>query len=630
MILTFISPDRMIWMIISVNLINGMQEMKPIVIEDQGVVLNPKGMVVLPSEYVHTSLMIKLKKPTLLETDDNCQKKCKMEEINKVITDIQCKQIRKEPGNTAYKIYDTTEEQTKNKTELDCLQNCSNNRGCKWIRLTENSCMLYEDGELLESRESITTDAKCLWRLLEQEAFCSINQKDIFTKSLTKQFYNEIDKFWEEMESLLDSLVVKQQKQKRQVGVLMGAAGIVTSLISTGFNYYMNKQINSKIKKMRKDFEAFAKNVQAWEKNTYDFDREILRIVDAEGKNQKIEFEVLDCKTDTLALKILQHNQIEEFKNKVKELLKPLYEGKRTGYLNTNLLNNTEVKMLIKQHPTLKHTMYNVQPTLIYPTSKSTIAELYKNDDADTVTIHIIITTPILKEEQIFQYFKTAQTGFYYNDKCWKHDIPDKVYQKIIMNETSNNENRGFYSLDNVHCEGGSELFMSCDLNLTTSDTNPLKVMKVECLSEELNKCNIIQIKCKEEMIYSIHGLLTRSDKQIKGILRKIEDEKKIQLWKPETSSTRVKYWSWKKFEYVELDSGVARATIFFQEIATLNLKQQKAWWEKLRETDTNITANNLTKAYLYLNKSLNILNKQIQWGEGNEIPESIKIYSLH
>ena len=211
---------------------------------------------------------------------------------------------------------------------------------------------------------------------------------------------------------------------------------------------------------MRKDFEAFAKNVQAWEKNTYDFDREILRIVDAEGKNQKIEFEVLDCKTDTLALKILQHNQIEEFKNRVKELLEPLYEGKRTGYFNTNLLNNTEVKMLIKQHPTLKHTMYNVQPTLIYPTSKSTIAELYKNDDADTVTIHIIITTPILKEEQIFQYFKTAQTGFHYNDKCWKHDIPDKVYQKIIMNETSSNESKGCYSLDDVHCEG--DLNCSC------------------------------------------------------------------------------------------------------------------------------------------------------------------------
>ena len=236
-----------------------------------------------------------------------------------------------------------------------------------------------------------------------------------------------------------------------------------------------------------------------------------------------------------------------------------------------------------------------------------------ENKHANAYSIHLIITIPTLKANQVYQYFDTAQTGFYYDDKCWKHELPNKVFQKISLSKRGE-ETKSFYSLDNVNCEGQSKLFMFCDLNINRASSNPLKLMEAQCLSETPNSCNMYPIKCEDKILYNMHGLLAMSHKQVKGVLKKIVDDRKITIWNPSNSTTKTSYWPWKIFEYVEFSSGVARANDYIGYVESASQEQQETWWRIIRNTNKYIESNNLTRAYFFLNRSLETLQKQKSW----------------
>ena len=217
---------------------------------------------------------------------------------------------------------------------------------------------------------------------------------------------------------------------------------------------------------------------------------------------------------------------IDNFKSRVREILTPLDIGVRTGRFTPRLLNLTTITNIIRQHPRLRSTLYLDHPTLIYATSRATIAEVNESENMDAISIHIILTIPLLRQNEIVQYFNIAQTGFKYDNKCWIQKLPKKVYQ--IITTENNKEEKSFYSLDEVECDGESDLLRTCNLNVTKPFTRPLKIMEVSCLSKEPKNCNMILVKCEEKVVYNTHGLLTRSDHKIKGVLKRVTGNKKI------------------------------------------------------------------------------------------------------
>lgn len=309
---------------------------------------------------------------------------------------------------------------------------------------------------------------------------------------------------------------------------------------------------------------------------------------------------------------ILQYREVDNFKSRVNEILKPLQEGMRTGVFTPKLLNISTLRNIINQHPKLENTIYSDHPSLLYTTSKSTIAEVTKDVQEKSFSVHLILTIPLLKPEQILHSFKVTQTGFYYDGKCWYHELPKHVYQKVTIE--NNKEVKSYYSLDDVNCEEKTELLKFCNLNVTKTLTKPLKIMEVECLSKTPNKCHMYTTKCTENVIYNVHGLLTRSDNKIKGILKTVKNDKKVLVWDPTKSRSRTQYWPWREFDFIELDSGVARASDYQGNIEMADLEQQTVWWETIEQTNKQLESRNLTKAYHLLKQSLNTLQNEKEW----------------
>ena len=54
---------------------------KPIVMEEEGLVFQPKGLVALNEEYIQLSLMMKVKQPKIISYKDRCSNLCTDEKI---------------------------------------------------------------------------------------------------------------------------------------------------------------------------------------------------------------------------------------------------------------------------------------------------------------------------------------------------------------------------------------------------------------------------------------------------------------------------------------------------------------------------------------------------------------------
>ena len=580
---------------------------EPRIYKDQGFLLNPAGLVALPTDNIQTSIMIKVSKPKLIKFSDKCVRTCTETDELEAFSTEKCIMRGKVPSGPPLEVII-------NDTIRSCFQNCIEDDRCVFLHKDNTGCKKYDNTALLNNIKETVVDINCTKELLKQQN-CVMGHESRFSDSLTTSLENEIEVFWENAHVQLQELNVIEihpGKKKRQAGLIIGIAGIATSLLTTGFNWYNNKKLESKINNLRSNFKDFVKETHSFEQSTFEVEREILKVIDSMQTKEKRIYEEMACKTNKIALSILQEREVKHFKSKVSTILKPLEYGKRTGTLTPNLLNVSTVQSILEHHPRFHKTLYQTNPTLIYATSKFTIAEIEQDINSDTISFHLILDTPILNSDQIFYHYKTIQTGFSYNNKCWKHKMPSSVYEKWI---TSNNtKRRAYFSLDNVHCSDDSNIFKFCDLNITSSESDPIKMMEDPCLSTEEQKCELYLDSCDEKVIYSVHGLLTRSHSEIKGIYKNITDQKKIKIWNPASSKTKTAYWSWKIYSYVELQKGVARASDFTGTVSIIDENAQLKWWNNLIKTDEHLEKANLTKAYKMLQRSIDEIDQQRDW----------------
>lgn len=313
---------------------------------------------------------------------------------------------------------------------------------------------------------------------------------------------------------------------------------------------------------------------------------------------------------------------MQAFKERVREIVRPIGEGKRTAQFTPRLLNLTVVEDLIKKHPKLNNSIYRNHPSLIYTASTVTLAQASSAEDPSSVAVHLILNIPILREQNIYHYYRVEQTGITQDNSCWKMDVPRNIYIKPTSNGTK------YFSLDEMPCDKTDEsLVRICSIEDYIEGRQEKKsFLEVACLNGELTSCQPIKIGCKESSVYSTHGLMTRSDNRLTGVNRIPLKGKTVTVWEPENNPTRTMYWSWKDFKSVDMKEGYVSAADYQQDVSFTSIADQETWWRLIRSANTKYERENVTKAIKKLNDSFNEIDRNRKWFDDAEPDFTLEI----
>jgi hypothetical protein len=105
----------------------------PTIFEKEGIALTPQGVLGLTKEEVHVSLMIKVKKPKLLQITNSCDRRCSIEDITSALSAYKCVKPHKLPTGDSFATasLNTTDEK---------LRDCILDNTCAWVSCDKENC----------------------------------------------------------------------------------------------------------------------------------------------------------------------------------------------------------------------------------------------------------------------------------------------------------------------------------------------------------------------------------------------------------------------------------------------------------------------------------------------------------
>ena len=199
------------WLLMLLITAKSQQEINPIVFEEQGVVLNPAGLVAIASERIRISLMMKIQKPKLLEINNACQETCTNEQIKQFIInrDYYCIQWNKVPIREAYK---TFENNGFINDVRKCLITCESDNECAWIQLLQNGCKLYKDTKIISQSPNVTIASECFLERIKNNCILREQQTDVLTEALKE----DITQVWAEIKPNLMRFLIAINKLEKE------------------------------------------------------------------------------------------------------------------------------------------------------------------------------------------------------------------------------------------------------------------------------------------------------------------------------------------------------------------------------------------------------------------------------
>ena len=488
----------------------------------------------------------------------------------------------------------------------------------------DSACSTY--GHVTLSRvksQSYVIDMTCM---IKSTAFNGCQWRGSDSSGLIKERLEaDIDEFWTNLVtqfSEVDSTTIyRGRRSKRQLGLIIGAGGLITGAIATGLSWYSNKKLQTTVNRMKGEFRDFVSEVHTFEMNVLETERNLLKLVDRLDNKVEQVYKKSMCEIGLLQLGLLQAQEVNRFKEKIREVVRPLDLGKTTGHFTPRLLNVSLVRKLVQQHPRLNNSEYAIRPSLVYATSLIKLAELTSTKDQDSIAVHLVLSIPVLKNETIFNYYSVAQTGFSGNGSCWEFDLPKFVFLREA------DSGKTYYNLDKIPCDSSNDLFKFCSVSSVPASETKRSFLKVGCLTGNLEECSLTKVKCREKSIYTIHGLLTRADSDLQGVYRTVTQGSKVEVWKPQEGSRNTKYWSWKIFESVDLSEGIAIASDYTEDIAVCNVTNQERWWSLIKSSHERLLKMNLTEVEGRINKTLEDIDLRRDWfSEDNATDFTIEI----
>ena len=610
---------RMIFWILVVNVYAEMDLTRPIIMEEEGLVFQPKGLVALNEEYIQLSLMMKVKQPKILSYQDRCSKLCTLEEIQASV--IKCAMN-----------FRTQTDPTPSGTLLEAIKDCKSRKNCVIIHKDAKDQLYYISTDAsANATDSNTTFQGAEKVCIEKETWktysCQVTEPESLGTVLTDNLKDDLVTFWNNAKTQFNEIVEvdgysPNKKNKRQVAAVLGIGALLTGIVTTGFNFFQNKQLRAKVDAMREDFKDFVQETHDVEHSLIDTNKEIIKIVQNLDAKLEQEYNRVSCVEESLTLSLLQSQEAERFKNRVREIVKPIGEGKRTTPFTPNLLNISIIEDLVSKHPLLNDSIYREHPSLVYTTSTVTLAQASKAKDNSPVSVHLVLNVPIIRSKNVYHFYQVEQTGISQNEKCWKLDIPKNVYVKPTS------DGRQIFSLDDIPCDKSDDnLFRLCSVEDYIEGRQEKKsFLEVSCLNGNLTNCQLTKYPCKETSVYTTHGLLTRSDNELRGVNRIPQEGRTITVWKPDDSPRRTKYWSWSKFESVDMTEGYVSCNDYKQEVSFVEITTQEVWQRVLKAAEIKYDRENVSLAIEKLNQSLSSIDEDRKWFNGGESDFTLEI----
>ena len=186
---------------------------------------------------------------------------------------------------------------------------------------------------------------------------------------------------------------------------------------------------------------------------------------------------------------------------------------------------------IIADHSILKFTYFSKNAYNLYRVGKLTLVGAFYNTSDNTITIHHVLTVPMVNTRSLFPYFKIEQTGVVKNNTCFFLDLPEYMYKY----------NHEFFPLD-TSCNPGNSI-ITCFLPVLRES------MHNTCLNN-FTFCKPSQVPCKTSYSYDNSGILITTVETITAYQYTLS-EKAIKTI-PKTQ-VQTKFLSWNNTEYVQI-----------------------------------------------------------------------------
>lgn len=439
---------------------------------------------------------------------------------------------------------------------LDCLNsNCTHlgsnkdrtNFGWKVARVSSE---VYKPGETEWSELNVS----CILNNLSKEGkrLCEMFPFPV-DDVLDAKYQAEVDSVWQPF------LHKEASRKKRQLGLALGLGGIAALGGLTAYGVATNKALTTHVDKLDTYFKTFVQLEEA-ELNVI-LKEGFLHIIKEEQVNlhKQHQFDnTISCELDSVLHDILRHRSLDEWKQRIKEIMQV-----PDNAFSTQLPRMLPLEQLARLQR-FENTTYFNHPSFIEKEGKLIRAQTEVADDH--ITVHMVLAVPLYGEK--YPMFSLQSVPIPVGNKCVK------VAEKMIYLK-----NTTYYEVD------------------STCDVAPLEVicarkrlpMKVpHCISTP-EGCNGHQVNCENQAINTVAGVMVSTDQEFTVIAI---NGTRLPVPLDNGSSRLVKFIEWNQVAGITFDNAiisspmenavseeiVANSTTWDQFLATLpDLKEPTA-----------------------------------------------------
>ena len=190
--------------------------------------------------------------------------------------------------------------------------------------------------------------------------------------------------------------------------------------------------------------------------------------------------------------KIMQKQAYKErinfWSTKLDQLYFYINRGSLSGSLNSFILDPSDLKKILDDHPELQQTSFAQNIMLFYQTT--TESEI--SSDRRFISLHLVLQIPLLYDRDSYRLYKVEKVPLVINRTCITIDIPQYVY-------SAKNELK-LMELDDRTCTF-SNLISMCD------DMYPQNKTISQCLIN--SNCTLIEAICRPRQFiyhYTVQG----------------------------------------------------------------------------------------------------------------------------
>ena len=588
--------------ILSVTMCEAIFEEEVLVKENQGIMLQPTGVIVRGTQASYVSSFIRIENP--IKTRNYCTMGCgvRMSDILNLVrlTECQYNENKVAMNATAYReIFiegnDTTKGLDKDyDNHAKCVQRCLKDLRCKaygteqktngmLCKLRDKEVTMYKT--LMHSRE-VTMD-ECL--VPNRQRFCKERQ-DNMTKLMALENEKYVNRTWEELNRFINKEKEEKTRKRRSLGTVLPILGA----LATGYSIYEIKKLQSHMDEYKKKFEVFKAKEIEFDQQVTKFEGSTLQMFKALENEMEETILQVECKIKTLVYQLLENRRLTSWEHKLQTIYKDIISGNVEGSISATLFNITDIEILLNNTEMLNDTIYHKKPELLYRIGQAHVAG--HDIIGKYFNIHIVIKIPVIKTNSFAMVYDILQSGMTRKTEdeisCFKWDIPDTIFK----------EKERYYKIpDRTVCTDryGLKLCMVKTANITD---------EVPCL-RNIKSCEIIKTDCKTNIKQSTTGVMVKTDEPVSVVL---QTNKKITK-SIEKSENGVYFLPFKKYYQIMIGQQNIYSLEKPAEVKMIDLEDRDEWETWLDQEIFEMNKIDMTKSIDILTKQQSIINQMLE-----------------